>query len=151
MHEKNDPSAAAREAIALGRLEAPVPELAQAGDSDRSPWIDLGSATVLSASRMSRHVVTGVDVLLCWSEGVPFAYRNRCTHLEKPLDGGRLIAGQIQCPFHGASFDVRSGAALCGPAVAPLQRVFVKVDAGRLLIQAAATGPAIQPQPDPPL
>lgn len=97
------------------------------------PWIDHESVSVLSASRMSRQVVGGVDILLCWADGVPFAYRNQCTHLAKPLDDGRLIAGRIQCPFHGACFDVRSGAAVNGPAVAPLQRVPVKIENGRLL------------------
>jgi len=96
-------------------------------------WINHGDVTVLSAQRMSRQVVAGTDILLCWSEGLPFAYLNQCTHLAKPLDGGRLIAGQIQCPFHGASFDVRSGAALCGPAVTPLQRIPVKVEGACLL------------------
>ena len=46
-------------------------------------WIDHGSATTLFAHRLSRQVVAGVDVLLRWSGGVPFAYRNQCTHLEE--------------------------------------------------------------------
>ena len=96
-------------------------------------WTHHGTVAALSAQRMSRQVVAGVDILLCWSQGVPFAYLNQCSHLAKPLDGGRLVAGQIQCPFHGASFDVCSGAALCGPAVAPLQRIPVKIEDGRLL------------------
>ena len=98
-------------------------------------WINHGDVSALSAQRMSRQVVAGTDVLLCWSEGVPFAYLNQCSHLAKPLDGGRLIAGQIQCPFHGASFDVRTGAALCGPAVAALQRIRVKVEGACLLFE----------------
>lgn len=102
------------------------------------PWIDHGSAAELSATRMSRQVVEDVDVLLCWSGGEPFAYRNQCTHMAKPLDGGRLFAGQIQCPFHGACFDIRSGAAVHGPAVAALQRVPVKVENGRVLFNVAA-------------
>ncbi|MEW5713783.1 Rieske (2Fe-2S) protein [Pseudomonas sp. SB113] len=97
------------------------------------PWIDHDSAIALSATRMSRQVVGGEEILLCWAEGVPYAYRNQCTHLAKPLDEGRLIAGQIHCPFHGACFDVRSGAAVRGPAVAPLQRVAVKIENGRML------------------
>jgi len=105
------------------------------------PWINHGNVTALSAHRMSRQVVAGVDILLCWSKGEPFAYLNQCSHLAKPLDGGRLIAGQIQCPFHGASFDVRSGAALCGPAVAPLQRIPVKVEEGHLLFDTTASCP----------
>jgi nitrite reductase/ring-hydroxylating ferredoxin subunit len=47
---------------------------------------------------------------------------NYCTHLGKPLTGGRVMAGQITCPFHGACFDVNTGAAVSGPAVFPLHR-----------------------------
>jgi nitrite reductase/ring-hydroxylating ferredoxin subunit len=46
-----------------------------------------------------------------------------CTHLGESLYGGRVMAGQISCPFHGACFDLKSGAAVSGPAVSPL-RVF---------------------------
>ena len=36
-----------------------------------------------------------------------------CSHTFAPLDGGKLVDGcQIQCPFHRAHFDVRTGAVL---------------------------------------
>jgi 3-phenylpropionate/trans-cinnamate dioxygenase ferredoxin subunit len=110
-------------------------------------WINHGTVTKLSAQRLSRQVVAGVDILLCWSQGVPFAYLNQCTHLSKPLDGGRLVGGQIQCPFHGACFDVRSGAALCGPAVTPLQRVPVKIEDGCLLFDTTPQRAPSLPKP----
>jgi nitrite reductase/ring-hydroxylating ferredoxin subunit len=113
-----------------------------------SRWIEHGAASDLSQTRLSRQVVDGVDTLLCWSGGEPYAYRNRCTHLNKPLDGGRLMAGQIQCPFHGACFDVRTGAALSGPALTSLQRIPVKVECGRLYLdvsESAAPGGAFLP------
>jgi 3-phenylpropionate/trans-cinnamate dioxygenase ferredoxin component len=90
---------------------------------------------------MSRQSVGGLDVLLCWLNGQPHAFHNRCTHLNKPLDGGRLMAGQIQCPFHGACFDVRTGSAVSGPALASLQRIPVKVESGRLYFDVSQGPP----------
>ena len=60
----------------------------------------------------------------------------------------RLIAGQIQCPFHGACFDVRSGVALSGPAVAPLQGIPVKIEHGRVLFGGIANCPPLSTAPD---
>jgi len=40
-----------------------------------------------------------------------YATQRYCSHTFAPLDGGKLVEGcQIQCPFHRARFDVRSGA-----------------------------------------
>jgi len=40
-----------------------------------------------------------------------YATQRYCSHTFAPLDGGQLIDDcQIQCPFHRARFDVRTGA-----------------------------------------
>lgn len=40
-----------------------------------------------------------------------YATQRYCSHTFAPLDGGKLVDGcQIQCPFHRARFDVRTGA-----------------------------------------
>ncbi len=39
-----------------------------------------------------------------------FATQSRCTHVFAALHKGRIIEGrQIQCPFHRARFDIRTG------------------------------------------
>ena len=40
-----------------------------------------------------------------------YATQRYCSHTFAPLDGGKVIDGsQIQCPFHRARFDIRTGA-----------------------------------------
>jgi 3-phenylpropionate/trans-cinnamate dioxygenase ferredoxin subunit len=61
-------------------------------------------------------------------DGELYAVEDVCTH-----DGGDLVSGElhgheIECPRHGARFDVRSGAALCPPAYAPIAKFPVKVE-----------------------
>ena len=41
---------------------------------------------------------------------------NLCTHAEAYLSDGYLEGFEIECPLHGARFDIRTGAALCAPA-----------------------------------
>jgi nitrite reductase/ring-hydroxylating ferredoxin subunit len=55
-------------------------------------------------------------VLLCNIDGEVFAIENSCTHARVLLSSGRLIGGEIECPVHGARFDVRTGAVMCPPA-----------------------------------
>jgi len=56
-------------------------------------------------------VVSGADrpVLLCWSEGRPFALDNRCPHMGFPLSKGSLESGVLTCHWHHAQFDLQSG------------------------------------------
>lgn len=70
----------------------------------------------------------GIEVLLLRSGEEIVALHNYCSHLGKPLDRGRVMAGQISCPFHGACFDLKTGAALSGPAVLPLHLFPVRLD-----------------------
>jgi 3-phenylpropionate/trans-cinnamate dioxygenase ferredoxin subunit len=65
-------------------------------------------------------------------DGELYAIEDLCSH-----DGGELAGGvrhgyEIECPRHGARFDVRSGAALCPPAYLPIATFPVKVEEGQI-------------------
>lgn len=80
------------------------------------------------AGRITRVAVGGADVLLCRSTGNQvYAIQNRCSHMAKPLHGGRLFGYHISCPEHGAEFDIRSGEALGFPAVRPITTYSVEI------------------------
>ncbi|MBI4308216.1 MAG: non-heme iron oxygenase ferredoxin subunit [Chloroflexi bacterium] len=74
--------------------------------------------------------VNGKEIALCNVGGSLYAVDNICTHDGGSLDQGRLEWNVIECPRHGAQFDVRSGKALCLPAVLPVTtyRVVVQGD-----------------------
>jgi 3-phenylpropionate/trans-cinnamate dioxygenase ferredoxin subunit len=73
----------------------------------------------------------GTALCLGNSGGELFAVQNACTHSAFPLSEGRLLpGGVIQCAWHGAQFDCRTGAALHEPAFEPLERFEVRVSAG---------------------
>lgn len=50
-------------------------------------------------------------------EGADHAIDDVCTHDGGPLAEGELMGCEIECPRHGARFDVRTGHALCMPAI----------------------------------
>jgi len=63
-------------------------------------------------------------------EGSIYAIDDICTHDGGPLAEGDFEGAEIQCPRHGARFDVRTGQALCLPAFEPVttHRVEVRGD-----------------------
>lgn len=60
--------------------------------------------------------------------GEYFAFANACTHDDGPVAEGDLDEHTIECPRHGARFDIRTGRALSLPAVTPLPVYAVEVD-----------------------
>lgn len=67
------------------------------------------------------------SVALCNVDGNFFAVANLCTHDNGPLGEGELFNNQIECPRHGARFDVKTGKVLCLPAVLPVPTYPVEV------------------------
>lgn len=66
-----------------------------------------------------------------------FCIDDVCTH-----DGGTLSDGdhsgfEIECPRHGAKFDIRCGKALCMPATQPTRSHEVKVDGEEIFVKLA--------------
>ncbi len=61
-------------------------------------------------------------------EGEYFAFADVCTHDDGPVAEGELDEYQIECPRHGARFDIRTGRALSLPAVVPIPVYAVEVD-----------------------
>ncbi len=63
-------------------------------------------------------------------EGTLLAVSDTCTHAEASLSEGRVDGETVECPLHGACFDLRTGEALTPPAIEPVQtfRVLAQED-----------------------
>jgi nitrite reductase/ring-hydroxylating ferredoxin subunit/hemoglobin-like flavoprotein len=63
-----------------------------------------------------------------------YATQDECTHKRGPLSEGELDGSTVTCPYHGAQFNVCTGAVLRGPAQDPLKtyRVVVEGEIGRV-------------------
>jgi nitrite reductase/ring-hydroxylating ferredoxin subunit len=49
------------------------------------------------------------------ADGEPFAVGNVCRHQFAKLGQGQVVDGCLECPWHRARYDVRTGAMLSGP------------------------------------
>jgi 3-phenylpropionate/trans-cinnamate dioxygenase ferredoxin subunit len=74
-------------------------------------------------------------IALCNYNGTIYAIADECTHDRGPLDQGELIGNEVECPRHGARFDITSGRATCLPAVRPVQTYRVVVQGDSVAIE----------------
>jgi 3-phenylpropionate/trans-cinnamate dioxygenase ferredoxin subunit len=81
--------------------------------------------------------VAGRAIALFNVGGTFFAIDDVCTHDGGPLAEGEFSGGEIECPRHGARFDVRTGKPLCMPAIEPVttHRVVIQGDGVFLVVQ----------------
>src|SRR5215203_4236154 len=86
--------------------------------------VELGKARVVD--------VGDKRIALCNVDGSIFAIDDVCTHDDGPLGEGELIGHRIECPRHGALFDVRTGKAVTLPAVDPVDTYPVRVTDGAI-------------------
>ena len=66
--------------------------------------------------------------------GEYYAIDDVCTHDGGPLAEGPLEDHVIECPRHGARFDIRTGKVLAMPATAPVPTWKVRVEAGEIKV-----------------
>jgi 3-phenylpropionate/trans-cinnamate dioxygenase ferredoxin subunit len=66
--------------------------------------------------------------------GAYYALEDVCTHDGGPLAEGTLEGDVIECPRHGARFDVRTGAVLCLPATTPVPTYEVRVEGDEIQV-----------------
>jgi len=68
-------------------------------------------------------------------DGKFHAIADVCTHDGGPLEDGDLEGYEVECPRHGARFDIRSGEALRFPAVTPVPAYETKIEGDDLYVE----------------
>ena len=58
----------------------------------------------------------GQKIALFRLDGAFYAVSDTCTHRGGPLSEGTVEGTEVTCPWHGAKFDLRTGAVLGPPA-----------------------------------
>jgi ethylbenzene dioxygenase ferredoxin subunit len=61
------------------------------------------------------------ELLVCEFEGEFFVTDNTCTHGNAKLSEGYQEEDEIECPFHGGTFSIRTGEATSFPCVIPIK------------------------------
>lgn len=100
-----------------------------------SNWIDACATDDIDEEDLIAFVHGGQKIAIYNTEKGFFATDLMCSHEEQSFEDGMVIDCVIECPLHGARFDILSGKALSAPATEDLKTFPVKVEGGRVLVQ----------------
>lgn len=90
----------------------------------------------IQSSQMEAVDVNGERVCVANVGGKYYAIGNVCTHMGGPLAEGKLEGFEVQCPWHGSKFDVRTGKAVRPPAMREEPTYEVKAEDNNILIKS---------------
>jgi nitrite reductase/ring-hydroxylating ferredoxin subunit len=111
----------------------------------RGPDLTLGvSPADLEDGKLLGHVGEH-DVLLVRSGPEVFAVGALCTHYNGPLAEGLVVGDTIRCPWHHASFGLRTGEPLRAPALQPISCWAVERSDDKIFVRERRA----QPKPAP--
>ena len=69
-------------------------------------------------------------------DGKIYALDDVCTHALALLSQGFIEGGAVECPLHGARFDIATGRCLAPPATVDLRTYEVRVEGDEVFVRA---------------
>ncbi len=100
-----------------------------------SEWVQAVEADKLKPGEHVVVDVNDVSVVVFNLEGEFYALENLCTHDGSELGEGWVIEDEIECPFHGARFCIRTGEVKAPPAYEPVDTLSVRVKDGMVEVR----------------
>lgn len=103
-----------------------------------SDWHDVAADSQLDADFPLAVEVGGKPIGLYLVDGQVHAIDDVCPHADALLSQGFVEGGVIECPLHGARFDITSGKCLNEIGERDIRCYPAKVENGRVVIQIMA-------------
>ena len=98
-------------------------------------WIKVATLEECPPGSLHRVMVGMSPVVVANVDGFIYAVMDRCSHEDLPLSDGETEGTVIVCQYHGARFDLASGAPGGLPAVKPIKTFPVEIREGGVYIQ----------------
>jgi NADPH-dependent 2,4-dienoyl-CoA reductase/sulfur reductase-like enzyme/nitrite reductase/ring-hydroxylating ferredoxin subunit len=108
---------------------------------------EVGTLGDMDGAGMRQVEVEGTSILLVGEADQVYAIGATCPHAGGPLAKGVRNGDRVVCPWHKATFCIRTGNILEPPAVDALPRFKVRLDGQRIFVTLPAESP---PQAEPP-
>ena len=98
--------------------------------------VAVGRESDVAPGQALRIVAEGIPIAIFNVHDEYFAIGDTCTHEEFSLSDGELVdTYTIECPLHGAQYDIRTGEVLCLPATTATPSYPVWVEDGVLKVE----------------
>jgi nitrite reductase/ring-hydroxylating ferredoxin subunit len=85
--------------------------------------------------RAAAFTVEGERVALFNVAGTYYAIADTCPHADGPLSEGEIEGTKVACPWHGAEFDLTTGAVLSPPAYEGVRSYKVVVEGDDIKVE----------------
>lgn len=103
-------------------------------------WVALCRLDDLQDDEMQPFEAGSRRVVVYRLSGEVYATDNVCSHAFALLSDGWLEDGLVECPLHGAQFDVTTGAAVRGPADCPVEKFETRIQDGMVEVLITEAG-----------
>ncbi len=90
-------------------------------------WINVVAVDDLKPGEHTVVEVDGAEIALFNLGGEFYAIEDICTHDGSEISSGCVVNGSIECPRHGARFDIKTGEVTAPPAYEPVETFPVQV------------------------
>ena len=105
-------------------------------------WVKVGQASEIAPGRPKAVDLEGARVALFKVPGEEsgptqgiYCIEDLCTHDDGPVAEGPQEGDVVECPRHGARFNIKTGEALCMPAVTGVRTFPVRIVGGEIQIE----------------
>ncbi|MEW6035106.1 MAG: FAD-dependent oxidoreductase [Candidatus Micrarchaeota archaeon] len=135
------------ELLSFSRTGAAIPEprAKQAAGRKSRIFVRLASVNDVDEGVPFCAEAGGRKMALFRTAGGYFAIDNTCTHAGGSLCDGTQDEGVIQCPLHGARFEIKSGAVVGPPATKPIGTYRTRVSGRDIEVEVEAEGGGQEP------
>ncbi len=99
-------------------------------------FVTIAKKDDIPAGEVRVYKVNGKELAVAHTDDGFYAIDDVCTHDGGPLGEGYIEGCQIECPRHGARFDLKTGKAVTLPAVMPVNAYQVRLEGDEVQVEA---------------
>jgi len=103
-------------------------------EAEKVEYIPVATVNEIPNGTRKLFEIDGEPIAVFNIAGQYFAIADVCSHDDGPVAEGELDGYAIECPRHGAHFDVRTGKVLSLPAAVDIPAYPVRVENGEILL-----------------
>jgi nitrite reductase/ring-hydroxylating ferredoxin subunit len=98
-------------------------------------WTKVAGVQDIPPGKAKQATVNGKAVAIFNVGGTYYAIEDDCPHAGAPLWEGDVQGTEVTCPWHGARFNLTTGAHLCPPARSGVKAYKVQVVGGEVQVE----------------
>lgn len=97
-------------------------------ETSKKEWIELGNKADVPEDHGLFVEAEGKELAVFCDEGRYFCLEDACPHESASLSEGRILNGEVVCPWHGWRYKLEDGSCSSLPSSMPAEQFPIRVD-----------------------